>query len=416
MRPLFVWLHRWAGLIMTIFLVIVGLTGSVLAFRDEIDGWLNPQLLHVLPRDVPMLDPLDLRDTVAARFPNFRVDSATLHVKTGRSIEYDLIPTDDAATFPTQAFFDPYTGKELGTRVWGKASLSKEDIVGFLYRLHMSLAWPLNAGDWGATILGIVALAWTIDCFIAFYLTFPLRFSASRSSRIDRSWWSRWKPAWLIRWNGGAYRLNFDIHRAFGLWTWAMLFVFAWSSVWFNLGVVYKPTMTILFGWTEDESKLPVRPAPIDQPKIDWRDARFKGRIYLANKGRTHGFTVLRDDTLVYNRDHGIFYFFAHGSRDAEDEALTYVSIDAETGDLIDAVWPGKTPEKAGDFLTRWLVMLHMAHVFGLPMKIFVFIMGFVITALSFTGVYIWWKKRKARRVARGRTNESTLFSEQRKI
>ena len=37
------------------------------------------------------------------------------------------------------------------------------------------------------------------------------------------------------------------------------------------------------------------------------------------------------------------------------------------------------------------------ANVFGLPYRIFVCILGLVITMLSLTGVYIWWKKRVAR-------------------
>lgn len=36
-RRFWVLLHRYAGLTMTLFLVIVGLTGSVLAFYHEID-------------------------------------------------------------------------------------------------------------------------------------------------------------------------------------------------------------------------------------------------------------------------------------------------------------------------------------------------------------------------------------------
>lgn len=35
--------------------------------------------------------------------------------------------------------------------------------------------------------------------------------------------------------------------------------------------------------------------------------------------------------------------------------------------------------------------------VFGLPYRIFVCILGLVITTLSVTGVYIWWRKRIAR-------------------
>ena len=43
-RALFVWLHRWAGLAMAGFLILVGLTGSLLAFWLEINQWLTPEL------------------------------------------------------------------------------------------------------------------------------------------------------------------------------------------------------------------------------------------------------------------------------------------------------------------------------------------------------------------------------------
>ena len=59
--------------------------------------------------------------------------------------------------------------------------------------------------------------------------------------------------------------------------------------------------------------------------------------------------------------------------------------------------------------MSAWLVWLHVAAVFGLPMQIFVCAMGFVITALCVTGVYVWWKKRNARRVRRERSRTPTL-------
>jgi hypothetical protein len=40
---------------------------------------------------------------------------------------------------------------------------------------------------------------------------------------------------------------------------------------------------------------------------------------------------------------------------------------------------------------------LHMAHVFGLPYRIFVALLGVAVSILSVTGVVIWWKKRQAR-------------------
>ncbi len=43
-RALFVWLHRWTRLLMAAFLIIVGLTGSLLAFWGELNHWLTPEL------------------------------------------------------------------------------------------------------------------------------------------------------------------------------------------------------------------------------------------------------------------------------------------------------------------------------------------------------------------------------------
>ena len=44
-RPFWVVTHRYAGLAMTVFLIIVGLTGSLLAFYAELEQALNPQFL-----------------------------------------------------------------------------------------------------------------------------------------------------------------------------------------------------------------------------------------------------------------------------------------------------------------------------------------------------------------------------------
>ncbi|MCQ4191088.1 PepSY domain-containing protein, partial [Methylocystis suflitae] len=43
-RSFWVSLHRWAGLSMAGFLILVGLTGSLLAFGHELNHWLTPNL------------------------------------------------------------------------------------------------------------------------------------------------------------------------------------------------------------------------------------------------------------------------------------------------------------------------------------------------------------------------------------
>ena len=43
-RSFWVWLHRWTGLATAVFLIVVELTGSLLAFLPELNHWLTPEI------------------------------------------------------------------------------------------------------------------------------------------------------------------------------------------------------------------------------------------------------------------------------------------------------------------------------------------------------------------------------------
>ena len=88
-------------------------------------------------------------------------------------------------------FLDPYTGKELGKRREGDITQGRINLVSFLYALHMNL----SAGSTGYLILGIVALAWSIDCFVGLYLTMPVSL---------RGFLRKWLPSWWIKVNAKA--------------------------------------------------------------------------------------------------------------------------------------------------------------------------------------------------------------------
>ncbi|NOT11198.1 MAG: hypothetical protein HOP23_05100 [Methylococcaceae bacterium] len=192
-RRFWVLIHRYVGLGMTVFLIVVELTGSVLAFKNELDLWLNPDLLRVGVRNAPLLDPLVLREKAEASKPGMWVDTVPLHVEPGHSFELELTPrvkgvaVQELVTLPgvlgafnneaglQGVYLDPYTGKVLGERNVLKGLHGRRDIVWFLYRLHMTLALPAQYAGLGARILGVVALVWTVDCFVSFYLTLPRR-------------------------------------------------------------------------------------------------------------------------------------------------------------------------------------------------------------------------------------------------
>lgn len=81
--------------------------------------------------------------------------------------------------------------------------------------------------------MGIVAIAWVIDCFVSLVLTFPR----------GRPFFSKWWTAWKIK----RQRMNHDVHRAGGLWLWLLLTPVAVSSVAMNLPEqVFAGGLTVL--------------------------------------------------------------------------------------------------------------------------------------------------------------------------
>jgi len=215
-RKFFVWLHRWVGLLMTVFLILVGLTGSLLAFNTDLEKVISPQLFAAKPTpDAKQLDLATLAEKAEAAEPHIRVGYFSVGPEQAAMAvgpRTDLVTGNPYEISFDHIFLDPWTGRELGHRKNAELSQGLINLMPFIYKLHMNLV----LGEWGAWVLGVVAVAWTLDCFYAFYLTFPVVFSR---------FFSRWKPAWKIKWAASAYRLNFDLHRASGLWLWPLLYL-----------------------------------------------------------------------------------------------------------------------------------------------------------------------------------------------
>jgi uncharacterized iron-regulated membrane protein len=391
-RAFWVWLHRWVGLTMTGFLILVGLTGSLLAFNAELERLSAPQLFPG-PHAGTALDPAALARRADALVPQARARTVYLGDEGSAIIGMDARPGEAPLDF-NQLFLDPITGEELGRRRVGGFPNGLNNLLPFIYRLHYNLTIGL-IGRW---ILGIVALVWTLDCFVGFYLTLPHFGGSDR-----RGFFARWKTAWLVKLRSSAYRVNFDFHRAFGLWLWAMLLVFAWSSVSFNLPEVYSPAMELASDYQRPDVTPLAAPKPSENRKtMDWEEAWATARKLLDDQTRMHGLTVERPIALYKLQDRGLYEYRVRSSRDISDyNGSTSIFFDAFSGELRELRLP--TGQHAGNTITTWLAALHMARVFGLPYRILVCTLGLVITMLSVTGVYIWWKKRRARKLASAR-------------
>ena len=399
LRSAAILLHRYVGLAMTVFLVIAGLTGSLLAFYHELDAALNPSLLYATApsHDARPLDPFELRERALSAFPEgAQAPSLSLDRKDGESAKFYVLAPEGTETVGETYFVDPYTAEVLGSRRDGDLTQGMKNLMPFIYRLHYSLA----LGDVGRYAFGIVALLWTLDCFVGAYLTFPPR--PRTGGRTRKSWLIRWKPAWLVR-ATKLFSFVFTWHRASGLWVWAMLLVFAWSSVALNLKEVYEPLTNAALGLDQRVfARLRALDEPRQAPLLSMREATKRGRELMAEQGATRGFDVLRERRITFYAAHGAYCYQVRSSRDISDRyASTTVCFDSDDGQLLGFEAP--TGERAGNTVTTWLYHLHWGSIAmgGWPYRVFISLMGLAVATLSVTGVWVWWRKRSKRRAAR---------------
>jgi uncharacterized iron-regulated membrane protein len=424
-RHFWVLLHRYAGLYMAFFLIVAGLTGSILAFHSEIDQWLNPEIydLEIPIQDRPLLDPFALRERALALEPGARCNAIPVQTEPGKIFTLACEAPDHSSkglSVNLISFkFNPYTGERLpgshspNLNTVPNWPLTRKNILFVIYELHFTLL----VGDVGKYIFGIAALVWTLDCFVGFYLTLPKRRPKPYSSNANSSarhsgnpcrnddffrkgafkqktFCQRWQVAWKIKCPSSTQRLNFDLHRAGGLWFWPFLFIFAWSSVMFNLPEFYESIMIQLF---DGDPVLPTQSLsqPLIDPNIDFKGGYQIAKRLMAEQAQTKNFKVLNEESFSYDPATGLYSYWAHSDRDPTDNyPETILEFDATSGAFKSlTLMSGEKPYMT---ISAWLFSLHQAKIWGLPYKILVCALGLVITMLSVTGVVIWWKKRQA--------------------
>jgi uncharacterized iron-regulated membrane protein len=316
----------------------------------------------------------------------------------GRSLRLYLTWPAPGATAPDwdDLFVDPYTGRELGRRQWGNIGQGLKNLMPFIYRLHYSLA----LGTAGTLVFGIAALVWVVDCFVGFYLTLPVGAPATGPGRL-----ARWRPAWAVRWRASRYKLNFDLHRAGGLWLWPVLLVFAVSSLSFNLPQVYGPILAALGGVDSaalyEEATLP---APRHAPRIGFDQAAALGGRLAAVETRRAGLKPADwgESYLWYVPAAGSYvYGFTTSADFSKHGAGSFVAFDGDSGALRGVQFP--SGQHAANTATAWAEAIHTAHVGGTAWRIGASLTGAVVTMLSVTGVVIWLRKRHGRAGRRAR-------------
>ncbi len=399
MRSSLVLLHRWCGLFIALFLFVAGLTGAIISWDHELDEWLNPQLFDAQTEGQGQ-DPLLLADALEARDPRVQVSFMPLALEPGHAVGVFVDPRVDPATGKAfelgfnQLGLDPVTGEVQGQRMWGAISLSRENLLPFLYKLHYSLHIPDGFGvELGVWLFGIVAIVWCLDCLVALWLSFP-------SAR-------GWRKSFAFRWRQGGYKLNFDLHRSGGVWLWLLLLTLAVTSVSMNLErQVVRPVVELFSPLTPSPfaSRTPVTLDEQVVPLLDRRQA-----IAVADaEARRLGWQAPAA-AVFHSAEFGVYGVgFYELGEDHGDAGLgnPWLYVDSRSGELAGAHVPGTG--SAGDIFLQAQFPLHSGRIIGLPGRILVSLLGVAVAGLSLTGLVIWTKKRRSRLIAEQRARGIT--------
>ena len=431
-RQACLWIHRYTGLVVAGFLLLAGLTGALLAFHHELDDLFNHKLARVEAQNTPIQSVAALHDSVIRTYPQYGFSSLPTTIEAGKSAVFSVDrwrggkPTTPEPAF-NEVYVNPYTGAIIGTR--DKEAWAWHNTMWKVFWLHRDLLLG-NIGKW---LLGIVSLVWTINCFIGFYLTFPRAVKSSQSKQVSSkkraSLFKRWLPAWKIRTKTNTFKLNYDLHHAFGLWLWVMLFVIAWSSVGFNLKPVYQPVMQAVVGLTPKErGRPPTKPEPNKTVENQGRadksinsnttvnDSRNTADAIAQAVNKSNSIAYLSAQADIAARQNGTAVQQLLGIRwVAEDEqwqmrfktdrdigthsGASSITVDAATGEVARVSFGYQSG--FGNKVDQWLSTLHMGHVGqGWSHRLyqaFLAMIGLAVAVLSGTGVYLWWKGRQQR-------------------
>lgn len=399
MRSSLTLLHRWCGLFLAVFLFVAGATGAVIAWNHEIDAWLNPHLFKASSGAAAPLTPLELAQQLEETDARLWVSFLPLHIEPGRTLQLSVEPRLDPSTGKpfdlgfNQMALDPASGAVQGVRERGAISLSRENLMAFLFKLHFSLHIPdVNGLRLGMLVMGLVSIVWVLDCFVALWIAFP----------NPRSW----AKSLTFRLGHGAAKLNFDLHRSGGVWTWALLLMLAVTSVSMNLEPVVVRPVVGLFS--------PLMPTPFEhrkaaslpiEPTLSREQAIALGQAEAYQRGWT-----VPAGGLFYTERYGLYgiAFFEPGQDHAEGGlGNPWLYIDGRTGSLAGEHVPGTG--SAGDIFMQAQLPLHSGRILGLPGRILISLMGLAVATLSVTGVVIWARKRRAQARAALRQRDGTI-------
>ncbi|NIF16402.1 flavodoxin [Pantoea sp. Cy-639] len=209
-------LHWFFGISAGLVLALMGITGALYSFQEELLRALNADVLKVEVRAEGVLPPAELVRRVEAAQGD-KVSMLWVDVRDGNAARIFFTPAPGERRGALR-YADPYTG-EL-----------KDDAAGQgFFNLMLNLHRFLAMGDTGRQITGACTLMLIFFCLSGLYLRWPRK-------ALD------WRTWLTFEWAKKGRAFNWDLHAVAGTWCLLFYLLFAltglfWSYDWYRSGL-----------------------------------------------------------------------------------------------------------------------------------------------------------------------------------
>lgn len=358
MRKIVLTLHLYLGLISAVFLVVLGLTGSIMAFEGQIDHWLHPGRWYVTPGS-HALPESELVRTVEQRFAPDRVGSFRIAPESNiAQAMFVVAPRGEGpngSESELEVTIDQYTGSILSAQ---PSPTRTETSLAFIHQFHLRLA----SGAKGKLVISVVGLILLAEVPLGLVL-----------------WW-RTKRA-SVKWRGSGFRVFYDLHHLVGIYFAAFLLLAAATGV-----LIGFDSMQAMFYRATHSAPNRLRPAQstviagaepigIDQAMDAAHHAMPDGLISIVQ---------------IPGTPLGAYQVIFRRPGDAWSAVHAVALIDRYSGKVLAFTDLYASP---GYRAIRFNRALHTGDILGMPSQIIVSLTSLALVVMVITGVVIWWKK-----------------------
>jgi uncharacterized iron-regulated membrane protein len=345
--------HLWTGVLVGLYVFVVCITGAALVFRIDLQRALHPDLFT--PAIGTPADAATILESVRDAFPGDRVSG--IDAPTTVRPTY-LAYVVRGGTFLT-LLVDPVSGRVLG-------ELPQKSLVRTVQDLHFDLL----AGRTGRVVNGAGALLLLGLCLSGLVI-----------------WWPgipNWRRGFTVGFRRNWKRITWDLHSATGIWTVAMIAMWAITGVYFAFPSQFRTAINAI-------SPLTVVATPqSDSAGSNTAPPTWRALIARASE-RIPDQHVARVVTPYDGKAAFLVMFSPVAPHSAGGSALTAVYLDQYTGEVLEAA--ANTDRSVGDVIMRWVAPLHVGNFGGDGVRAAWLILGLSPPLMFVTGFIMWWTR-----------------------